>query len=409
MKKILCLALFLPAVSLANGYDVPNVNPRDLAMAGSGVAAQQDAAAAFANPASLSKLHGLNLSLALSGLFLGTDWSGSGPLAGHSASTHSPPSTPFALFAAYGFELGGRNAGVGIGANVIGGGNVFWDDNWDGRGSVITVDQKVLGAFLTGGYEVLPRLRLGAGLVYYYTAEYLKVGIQPSNDAFAEVSDRGGAFSFDLSAEYTLPSIPLSFGADFKYKAKMQLKGNGKFVVPGGLLPSDPPPVDQGITHELTYPSVLNLGLGYRVGQPLLLTFGWTWTGYSVYQSDTFVGDKGTTITVPRNYKDGYTYRLGAEYDLNPKLQLRAGVLRDLSGLDSNVYSASLPDANSWAASLGGAWRVRPNLSLEASFFYAWLERVTVTGAETFPGSYKTNVWIATAGVTWQTDLGGGR
>ena len=405
-------ALF-PIASLANGYDVPNVNPRDLAMVSSGIAAQNDAAAAFANPAALAKLTGLNLSLAGSLLDLETQWKGPAapsPLAGQSARTKLRLVVPVSLFAAYGFEIAGHRAAVGAGMNIPAGGNVYWHDDWPGRGRIITVNRKIYGFYLTGGYELIPDLRIGGGLVYYYGTEYLKQGIQPFPDAFGELSTKGGALSFDLSAEYKLPSAPLTFGADFKYKGTLKLSGNGHFVVPEGLLPNNATPaVDQGVDHTLVYPSVLNVGAAYRLTAPLLLAAAYTWNGYSVYQSDVFKGDKGTTIEVPRHYKDGYTIRVGAEYDLDPRFQLRAGVERDISGLNTDYYSATLPDSNTWAAGLGAAWRLQPDLSLGASFFYAWLDKVTVTGNFEFPGSYLTRVWIASAGITWRTDLGGGR
>ena len=62
-KILLATLLLAPALAWANGYDVPNVNSRDLALSGSAVAAQTEAAATYANPASLSRLSGLNLSL----------------------------------------------------------------------------------------------------------------------------------------------------------------------------------------------------------------------------------------------------------------------------------------------------------------------------------------------------------
>jgi long-chain fatty acid transport protein len=416
MKKITVLALLLPAVALANGYDVPNVNPRDLAMAGSGTASQQDAAAAYANPAALSRLDGLNVAAAASILMLNTTWNGpssstSSPgLVGQSASLKKKPVPPVSVFAAYGFKLADRNAGVGFGLNVPGGGNVFWQDDWAGRGRIITVDRKIYGFYLTGGYEVLPQLRVGGGLVYYYGTEYLKQGVQPFADAFGELSTKGGALAFDLAAEYTLPSIPLTVAADYKYKGKMKLKGDGKFVVPEGLLPGGAtPPVDQGVTHDLTYPDVLNIGVAYQVTEPFLVTAGYTWNHYALYKSDLFQGDKGTSIEVPRNYKNGYTMRLGGEYAALPKLKLRAGVLRDVSGLNHDFASATLPDSNAWAGSVGAGWKVLPDLSLEGAFFYALLDKVNVTGTQELPGSYKTNVWIASLGATWRTDLGGGR
>jgi long-chain fatty acid transport protein len=413
MKKTAILALVLPALALANGYDVPNVNPRDLAMVSSGIAAQDDAEAAFANPAALAKLTGLNLSLAGGFLDLETSWKGPAapsPQAGQSARTKFRPVPPYSLFLAYGFEVAGHKAAIGAGSNIPGGGNVFWHDDWPGRGRIITVDRKIYGFYLTGGYEVIPDLRIGGGLVYYYGTEYLKQGIQPFPDAFGELATKGGALSFDLSAEYKLPAVPLTLGADFKYKGTLKLSGNGHFVVPEGLLPgSQPPPVDQGVKHTLIYPSVLNVGAAYRVAAPLLLAAAYTWNGYSVYHSDVFKGDQGTTIEVPRHYKNGYTIRLGGEYDLDPRLKLRVGLERDISGLNTDFYSATLPDSSTWAAGLGAAWRLSPDLSLAASFFYAWLDKVTVTGTSEFPGSYITRVWIASAGITFRTDLGGGR
>jgi long-chain fatty acid transport protein len=403
------LSLLLPGLALANGYDVPNVNPRDLAMAGSGVAVQGDAAATYANPAALTRLEGLNVAAGLSVLNLSTDWTGGGYLAGQSASTKKDPVPPVSVFAAYGFKLADHNAGVGFGMNVPAGGAVKWADDWAGRGRIITVDRRVYGFYLTGGYEPVKDLRLGGGLVYYYGTEYLKQGVQPDNSAYGELATKGGALSFDLAAEYKLSAIPLSIGADYKYRGKMSLSGNGKFVVPDGLLTANPAPVDQGVKHELTYPDVLNVGVGYQVTKPLLLSFGFTWNNYSLYQSDVFVGDKGTTITVPRNYNDGYTFRLGAEYSLNPKLQLRGGILRDISGLNTDYASATLPDSNAWAGALGAGWKVMPDLSLEGAFFYAWLDKVNVTGTQELPGSYKTDVWILSIGATWRTDLGGGK
>jgi long-chain fatty acid transport protein len=401
----LALSVFVPATALANGYDVPNVNPRDLALAGSATAAQEDAEAAYANPAALSTLQGLNLSLAGSILVLTTKWTGpaTGELAGKSATTKFKPAPPVSLFAAYGFKLADHDAGVGFGMNVPAGGNVFWPEDWAGRGRIITVDRKIYGFYLTGGFEVVPGLRLGGGPVYYYGTEYLKQGIQPFPDAYGELATKGGACSFDLSAQYTLPELPLSFAVDYKHKATMRLSGNGHFVVPEGLLPNnEAPAVDQGVKHDLTYPSVLNMGAAYRVAAPVLLTVGYTYNRYSVYQADVFKGDKGTTITVKRNYSDGSTFRLGGEFDLASALKLRAGVLRDQSGLDTDFYSATLPDSNAWAASLGLGLDLGHDLALQAAFFYAWLDKVTVTGTAELPGSYRTNVWIASAGVTWR-------
>jgi long-chain fatty acid transport protein len=407
--KILAVALLAPALALANGYDVPNVNPRDLAMVSSGLAAQGDAAATFANPAALSRLGpGLQLSLAGSMLFLSTEWTDtSGELTPSPSSTMFKPVPPVSLFASYGFKVGDYNAAVGAGLNVPAGGNVFWHEDWAGRGRIITVDRKIFAGYLSGSFEPSKYVRFGASAIYYYGAEYLKIGVQPFPDAYGELATSGGKLSWGLSTEVSATD-DLTFAADFKYLATMPLEGDGNFVVPPALGAASPTTQDQGVSHDLTYPSVLNVGVAYRVAKPVLLAFTYTYNWYEVYEEDRFIGDMGALIVVPRNYGNGQTFRLGAEWDVDPKFQVRGGVERDLSGLDTDYQSPTLPDSDSWCFAVGGGWLVTPEVQLNAAVFYALMDKVTATGTVALPGSYDTDVWIVSLGLTWKTGLGGG-
>jgi long-chain fatty acid transport protein len=408
LKTLLLAALLLPSVSLANGYDVPNVAPRDLSLSGSANAAQADAGATYAMPAALARLPGLNLSLNASVLVLSTEWTApaGSTLAPSPDSMKFSPVPPVALFASYGTTLGGRRAGLGFGLNVPGGGNVLWDDQWAGRGRIISVDRKIYGLYLTGGYEAIPQVRLGGGLVYYYGTEYLKQGIQPFPDAYGELSAKGGAAAFDLSAEVTpVLSLPLTLAVDFKYKGVMKLKGDGHFQVPPALLTSVQ---DQGVTHELIYPSQLNLAAAWRVAPPVLVTAGFTYTFYEVYTSDTFLGTAGLVLAVPRNYGNGSTYRVGVEYSASQQLALRAGLLRDQSGFRRDTYSPTLPDGNVWAGSVGAGYAFTPSITVNAAFFYSKDDKITASGIDAFPGSYQTHAWIASVGLSYQRDLAGG-
>ena len=414
-KIALVAAALLPSLAFANGYDVPTVTPRDLALVESAVAAQNDAGATYALPAALSRVRGLSLNVGGSMLNNSTKWAapaGSAMAGSPDATTKFSPATPVAAFAAYGLDVGGHGLGVGLGLNVVAGGNMHWDDAWAGRGHIITVERRVYGSYLTAGVEVIPGLRAGGGLVYYYTTEYLKQGVQPDPSSFGELSTKGGAASFDASLEYTppLPAEPLTFAVDYKHKAAQTLTGDGNFVVPPALLlpGTNPPPVSQGVTHELTYPNVLNVGLAYRPPvRGLQLTGVYTLTRYSVYGTDTFVGDKGTVIAVPRNYGDGHTFRVGAEYETTPRLTLRVGVLRDLSGFKTDTYDPTIPDGNTWAGGLGATWKFTPDFSVSGAFFYAVLDQVNTTGTTALPGQYNTNVYIVSLGLNYRVDLMG--
>ena len=72
-----------------------------------------------------------------------------------------------------------------------------------------------------------------------------------------------------------------------------------------------------------------------------------------------------------------------------------------LAGRDTAIHALSETQKNLPVAN--------EDLALQAAFFYAWLDKVKVTGTTELPGNYQTRVWIASAGVVWRTDLGGGK
>jgi long-chain fatty acid transport protein len=403
------LALVLPAAALANGDSVPNVNPRDLGMAESLIAAQGDAEAAYWNPAALSRFEGLQLSLAGSMLSNKTTWHTTDGRSPSPVSTDFHPAPPPSLFASWGGKLGERGWGVGFGMNIVAGGNVFFPDSWPGRYHIIEVDRKVYGFYLGAGFEIIPQIRIGGGPVYYYTTEKLTQAATPLYpDIVADVGTAGGGFSYDVSLEIQpVLSVPFTIGIDYKHKAHQNLTGDVHFS-------NVPPPLatqvrlqDQGITHELVQPNRLNAGVAWRVVPELLLTLAGTFDRYVVYADDTFVGSKGASLVVPRDYGNGGTIRLGGEWDATSRLQLRAGVLRDYSGLKLNTYSPSLPDGNVWAGTLGAGYSFTKDLAVNAALFYAWFDSLTSDPSQgAFPGSYDNSAFIATVGFTWRWQPG---
>jgi long-chain fatty acid transport protein len=397
------LVLLAPGLALANGYSVPNVNPRDLALSASAIAAQRDAAAVYAEPAALARLdEGLHIAAVAAALDISTKWTA--PQGPADASTKLRLAPPGGAYAAYATKVRDVRVAAGGGFTIPYGGNVFWDDGWAGRFRVTTVDRKVYGMYLNGAVEALPYLRFGGGLVYYRTTEYVRQGLDFStSEGYAEVSASGGAPAFQLSAEYE-PIEAVRVAVDYKHQAVQTLKGDAAFHgVPDAIRPSLP---DQSVEHVLTIPSVFEAGASWQARNDLLLTAAWTFLRYSIYREDRFVGSAGTTVVVPRNYDNGYTLRAGAEYRLAPAIELRVGAERDVSGGHSSTFSPSLPDASSWAGAVGAGWHLRPNLTVDAAFFLSIFDRVTATG-DAFLGKYDIYAWIFSAGFTWRP--GGGR
>lgn len=403
MRNLILAILLAPAAALAGGYVVPNVNARDLSMVGSPVAAQDSAAATYQNPAALSKLDGLNVSADVSLVDLRTTWTDP---TGLSAVSNVPKAAfPPAIYAAYGFQLPeslrSMRAGVGLGFTVPGGGYVFWPGDWPGRNEIMTVDRKIFGIYATAGLQVMPQLRVGGGLVYYRTTEYLVQGLNfLGSNGQIDLGTAGGALSYDLSAEVTpVRDLPLTVALDYKHQGVQTLEGHAHGEnVP---LPLQPRLLDQSVTHVLTYPNQLNIGVAYNVTKPLLVAFDWTLERQVVYGNDTFTGDRGVTVTVPRRYTNDWTLRLGGEYQVLPILRARAGIEYDHAPQPSNTVSPTLPTANTWDIGLGVGYTVVPNLEVNAGWFHAFYDTSTATGGDVFLGSYKSSTNIYALNVTW--------
>jgi len=413
-KLILAIVVFLPAAAFAGGYVVPNVNARDLGMAQAGVAAQDSSAAANILPASLARLDGLDISVDATLIDLRSTWSDSYGVYGPASPQTMIPKAVFppAIYAAYGMPLSnGMRVGVGAGLTIPGGGFVFWPGDWTGNSEIISVDRRVYGMYLTGGVQVLPQLRLGGGLIYYRTTEHLIQGLNfLSERGQIELGTAGGALSYDLSAEAEpIKDVPLTIAVDYKHQGVMHLSGHAHGDdVPTALQPQL---LDQEVTHTLTYPNQVHVAAAYKLPLPtplnpdssLLFAIDWEWDRDVVYRNDTFSGDRGVTVIVPRNYKNDPTFRFGVEYaGVIPKLRLRLGILRDLTGARPETASPTLPDADVTAVSAGIGYEVVPHFEINAGYFHAFYDTMTTVGTETFQGSYDTRTNIYSLSVVWK-------
>jgi long-subunit fatty acid transport protein len=402
MRTLLAVMLLWPALSLAGGWSTPNPDARSMALAQAGVANQTGPEALTMNLAGLAGPQGLGLTASLQVIDNKTSWSE--PSLG-SASTARHPSFPPLIAGSYGGTFSNGMAwGVGAGLSTLGGGSLYWPQGWPGQFHVETVSQQVVMLRAGAAIQPLQWLKLGAGGSYYRATEELSQAMSFGGQvADAKVGAAGGAAGYALSLEAAVPGAPLKFGADYRSRGDLTLKGHAHFS-------NVPPPFqtqlqDQAATTKVVVPPELNLGLSWQATPHLEVLVGFTLEGWHVYKADDFVGDKGFSVHVARNYNDAYDYRLGVEYAGDPALRgwsLRAGAFRSVSEQPSDTLSPSLSDASSWNGSVGAGYQVTRALRLDASYQYSRFDAVTASGNEALAGTYKTRVNLASVGVNWR-------
>jgi long-subunit fatty acid transport protein len=405
MRILTAAALLAPLSALAGGYAIPNENARDLGLSQADVAAQTGPEAAKQNIAALAGQEGLGISASLEMLYNRTNWSD--PTLG-SASLQPRANFPPEIAVAWGSRLpNGMPYGVGVAFLVPGGGSLIWPSHWAGSGRIQSVDQK---AFLwQGGFALQPIewVKVGASLLYYRVQESLSQEINLiSSTVLASLGLSGHRLSYGLSGEFNVPGIPLTFGIDYRHQAPMTLSGHAHFDnVPASFASALQ---DQAATEQITLPNDLYLGAAYDVVPNVKVMGSWNLERWRVYRSDTYLGDKGLVITVPREYHNAWVYRLGVEYtqpSFLPALTLRAGALRSVSDQPGAFVSPTLTDGKSWAFSVGAGYEIIQGLRVDAAYQFALFDKVTATGVEAFPGSYDTHVHLISAGVTWRPKL----
>ncbi len=403
MRNLIAVLLLAPAAAFAGGYAIPNENARDLGLSQSNVAAQNGPEAAHSNPAALAGQQGLALSASLEMLYNRTTWSD--PTLG-SSSLRPKANLPPELAASYGSKLpNGMGWGVGVAFLVPGGGSLPWPQNWPGAARIQDVDQRTWETAVSAAFQPHPLLKFAASFLYYQVQETLSQRVYFAGpQALGTLGLSGGAPSFGLAGEFHAPGdIPLTLAVTYKHQAPLTLEGHAHFE---GVPPSFATVLqDQAASEHVTVPNILYVGAAYDVNPNLKLMGSWNLERWVVYGSDTYVGDKGLVINVPRNYKNAYVFRVGGEYTkpaFLPALTLRLGGLRSVSNQPSDTISPTLTDASSWAVSVGAGYDVIPNLRADIGYQFAFFDKVTATGPEAFPGSYDTHVHLLSAGLTYR-------
>lgn len=412
-KLIISATLLVPVAASAGAYVIPNGNPREIALSQGDVAAQNGAEAIFINPSALAGQEGLIIAAGGQILINRTEWSDPGL---GTDSIQPQLNTPPSIAVAYGAKLGGGMAwAVGGGLDVPAGGSIVWPKGWVGQERIQSVKQLVFGMHLGAAFQPLPYLKLGLSYKRLQAQEELHQSINflgMYSDAGLAMS--GGANGLSVSAEFTVPSFPLTIGLNYHHSADIGLSGNAHFTnVPPGfqaLLH------DQNVTENLPIPKIFYVGAAYAVNPNLKVMGSYNYEGWNVYKSDKFVGADGFVVEVPRDYKDAHVIRGAAEWQkptFMPELTLRGGFLRSISEQPTYTLSPSLTDASSWAVSVGAGYNFNERLRLDFGYQHAFFDSVTATqmkpdgsAADAFAGTYKTQVDLISIGVAWRTDLG---
>ena len=407
IKELLLLAagcLLGALTAAAEGYQVNTLSARQLGMGHTGVALKLGAESMIFNPAGLGFS---SKALDLTGTFTAVASQVSADVSGATYRTHNSISTPMAFNAAFRVY---DNLQVGVSFYTPYGSSINWTRDWPGSVLSQKVNLKIYDLQPTVAWRITPKLSIGAGLMLSWGSVDLSKGLVSSSTmdralgmmAATGISQQMGidpeyrfddispasvnlkgksdlSVGFNVGAMYDLTSR-LSVGASFRSKMQMKVRSGDATVSYANEIARAVLEKDLGIINAANFkaympsPYVLTLGASYRPVDKLTLAFDAQLTGWKTYKElhIDFLSDKLSAYDqkLPKRYCNAWAFRLGGEYALTPRLDLRAGMMVDLTPVNKEHFNPETPGMTRLGPSAGLTFRPLPRLGIDVSFMY---------------------------------------
>lgn len=395
MKRILCAAVgaVMALSAVAEGYQVNTLSARQGGMAHTGVAQKLGAESMYFNPAGLGFMEKtLDLSASINAVAAtakartGDKW----------YETDNDISTPMMLNAAFGIY---DNLKAGITLYTPYGSSIDWTNNWPGAILNQSVKLSTFTVQPTVSWRIIPGLSVGAGLMVSWGSVNLNKGLvnpatmdamlgamgstaQFGNTMPASVNLTGNAnvaFGFNVGVMYDI-NRQWTVGANFRSKMTMKVKAGEARVTYANelarqILESRLSLINEAnFTASMPMPSVFTFGVSYKPVESLIIALDAQLTGWNTYKNlDIHFLDENVSAYdqhLEKHYKNAWALRLGAQYSVTRRFDVRAGVIVDFSPVNKAYYNPETPGMTKIEPSVGLSFRPLRNLSIDFSMLY---------------------------------------
>lgn len=439
---ILAVAVLIAAQLLslgtarASGYLVPEQDAEAMGQSVAWAARARGASSIFFNPAGLTQLEGWEVSLGTTLVNWSSKVTGPFPFSFETETENSvvPPSHFYA-----GYKINEKLA-VGIGVNNPWGLVLDWPERWpNGQdfGSFI-VEKVDLATFVinpTVAYSINENFSVGAGLQWVIAKAELSnrsninalaqgLGLPGVDPVLLVLDADNGSGNFGFNAGVQYKSDRFSVGLTYRSSVNMTLEGDADFTTPktgvivplptGGTLDVDATLgslfPDQPGGAEIPIPTFIAAGIAVKPVDALEVEFDVNWASWSDFDELVIDFSQETVLPTPAGnvpvlqdavieelWEDGFTFRLGGNYQVNDKVQARLGFIYDPTVIPDETLSPLLPEADRFAVSTGLGLNFG-SVNLDLAYMFLTLdERTTTSNDRGFNATYETSAHLFSA------------
>lgn len=269
-----------------------------------------------------------------------------------------------------------------------------YDEDWIGRYHGVETELKTIDIQPTLNYRFSDRLSIAAGLRAEYAdatlSNAIDLGSQANpalggqHDGFAEVTGDDWGYGYTLGAlfqatERTRLGIGYRSEIDIKLDGEAEFSADtpvGQAVLAGAQATGQL--TDGGGSAELTTPANLNFGVYHQLTDRLAVMANAEWTEWSSFDELVVEFDDNTPNSVTEeNWDDTWAFSVGANYALNDRWLLRAGLGYDESPVpDSRHRTPRVPDSDRRWMSIGATFTPTENLDITAGYLHVFVDDV---------------------------------
>ena len=434
MKKILlvlaCSAMFCTVK--AEGYQVNLQSARQTGMGHTGVAQKLGAESQFFNPAGLAFMQkSIDLSAGFSAVFAKATFTDK---AGLESANNVKPSTPMYAYAA--FKVSDKFS-FGVSVNTPYGSTLDWGKDWAGAHLVQNISLQAFNVQPTAAYKITDKLSIGAGMMISFGSIELSRAMLPvgaffpvGGESFAEIAPISANLegSSSVSLGYNVGIMydatdRLTLGASYRSCVKMKVEeGTADIayaigaddILSAGVAAGNEElaglkymltVMDQGsFKAEMPMPANFTIGASYLVNDRLTLAGEVQTVFWSAYEELSIAFTEKAVISAPKNYENSVAVRLGAEYKITERTNLRAGIYFDQTPIQDDNYNPETPGMNKIGTSIGASFHPVKNFSIDFAFLYiAGLGKdgSVADGKGVFAGKYTNHAIAPTLGISY--------
>jgi long-chain fatty acid transport protein len=417
------LAAVIAATGTANagGFALHEQSAYGQGSSYAGVAAGGSLSSMFWNPATMTQVPGIQSESVYSGIlpsFVNT--ATGGLLAGAPFNYGSTGNTAHAAIVPssyYSWQFNDK-LWLGFSVNAPFGLSVTMPDIWAGR------DYGAGGTHLatynfspTVAYKLNDMISIGIGFQAQYADATFTTGYAQFPTWQTSVDGAGWGYGFTAGITLTpTPTTTIGIG----YRSGINQKINGTLSVPPAVAPLSTP---GSVSTTLNLPDSVSLGVRQKLSPQWTGMATVEWTNWSRIGTSNVLQPNGAPavvfagalvpVAIHFEYKDGWLFALGAEYQWSSQLALRGGFAYEVSPITDTVRIPVLPDNDRFWVSLGATYKITNKLSLDAAYSHGFVKEASINvvpgnpsfnGAITYTGTADSHFDIISVALKYRWD-----